>query len=142
MIKTSLNLELKMNDLTIDLYSFGYLFSGIPEDITENNGGFVFDCRFLPNPGRQPKYSELTGRDPEVEEYLQQYPEVQQFIANVISITDMAITNYRRRKFTHLMISFGCTGGQHRSVYCAEKLYKYLQTQPVKVNLHHVELDN
>ena len=130
-----------MSELTIDLYSFGYLFSGIPEDLTDNKGGFVFDCRFLPNPGRDPAYFELTGKDPEVEEYLQQFPQVQQFLENIISIMDMAISNYQTRDFTHLMISFGCTGGQHRSVYCAEQLNKYLLTQPVKVDLHHTELD-
>lgn len=130
-----------MSELTTDLYSFGYQFSGIPEDLTDNNGGFVFDCRFLPNPGRDPAYFELTGKDREVEEYLQKFPQVQQFLESIISIVDMAISNYKQRGFTHLMISFGCTGGQHRSVYCAEKLNKYLLTQSVKVDLHHIELD-
>ncbi len=130
-----------MSELTIDVYSFGYKFSGIPEDLTENNGGFVFDCRFLPNPGRDAKYFDLTGKDKEVEEYLQQFPQVGKFINSVISIIDMAVSNYKERNFTHLMISFGCTGGQHRSVYCAEQLNKYLLTQSVKVNLYHTEQD-
>ena len=130
-----------MNELTIDLYSFGYQVSGIPEDLTNNNGGFVFDCRFLPNPGRDPAYFELTGKDREVEKYFQQFPQVEQFLMSVNSIVDMAVSNYEQRNFSHLMISFGCTGGQHRSVYCAEQLNKYLQTKSVKVNLYHIEQD-
>ena len=130
-----------MSDLVVDLYSFGYQFSGIPEDLTDNNGGFVFDCRFLPNPGRESAYLVLTGKDKEVEEYLEQFPQVQKFLISVISIVDMAIANYQQREFTHLMISFGCTGGQHRSVYCAEQLNKYLLTKSVAVNLRHVEQD-
>ncbi|MBC8183621.1 hypothetical protein H8E88_21220 [candidate division KSB1 bacterium] len=130
-----------MSELVVDLYSFGYQFSGIPEDLTDNKGGFVFDCRFLPNPGRQPAYFELTGMDREVEEYLEQFPQLYQFLNNIISIVDMAISNYKQREFTHLMISFGCTGGQHRSVYCAERLNVYLLKTGVKVNLNHVEQD-
>ena len=101
----------------------------------------VFDCRFLPNPGRDPAYFELTGKDREVEKYFQQFPQVEQFLMSVKSIVDMAVSNYEQRNFSHLMISFGCTGGQHRSVYCAEQLNKYLQTKSVKVNLYHIEQD-
>jgi len=131
-----------MNELTVSLYSFGYQFSGIPEDFTDNNGGFVFDCRFLPNPGREPAYYELTGKDKEVKDYLEQFPQVQQYLDHVFAIIDMAVANYKRREFTHLMISFGCTGGQHRSVYCAERLNVYLLKKGVKVKLKHVEQDN
>jgi len=130
-----------MSELVVNLYSFGYQFSGIPEDLTDNNGGYVFDCRFLPNPGREPAYYDLTGKDKDVIEYLEQFSQVHQFLKNVISIIDMAISNYKQREFTNLMISFGCTGGQHRSVYCAERLNDYLQTKGVKVNLHHTEQD-
>ncbi len=129
-----------MNNLTIDLYSFGYQFSGIPEDSSGNNGGFVFDCRFLPNPGRETKFAGLTGKDEEVVAYLDQFPQVQLFLENVKAILDLAISNYLQRGFTRLMISFGCTGGQHRSVYCAEQIKNYLQTKPVIINLFHAEL--
>ena len=136
-----LNFGLTMSELTIDLYSFGYKFSGIPEDFTDNNGGFVIDCRFLPNPGRELEYFELTGKDNEVVEYLQRFPQVEQFFGNVKSIIDMAVANYIQRDFTHLMISFGCTGGQHRSVYFAEQMNKFLKSKPVSVNLVHLEQD-
>jgi RNase adaptor protein for sRNA GlmZ degradation len=130
-----------MSELTVNLYSFGYLFSGIPEDLTDNNGGFVFDCRFLPNPGREPAYYDLTGKDTAVINYIEQFPEAQQFMKNIYSIIDMVISNYKQREFTNLMISFGCTGGQHRSVYCAERLNDYLQKKGMKVNLNHIEQD-
>lgn len=128
-----------MTELTVDLYSFGFLYSGIPEDLSGNNGGFVFDCRFLPNPGRESEYADKTGKDIDVIEYLQKYPEVQKFIDCTKVIVDMAIENFQQRGFTHLMISYGCSGGQHRSVYCAEQLYAYLKTKPIKINLHHIE---
>jgi RNase adaptor protein for sRNA GlmZ degradation len=130
-----------MSELVVNLYSFGYQFSGIPEDLSDNNGGFVFDCRFLPNPGREPAFYALTGRDREVIDYLEPFPQVQQFLKNIFSIIDMVISNYKQREFTNLMISFGCTGGQHRSVYCAEQLKKHIHTQGVTVNLHHIEQD-
>ncbi len=128
-----------MDDLIVDIYSFGYQFSGIPEDLTENNGGFVFDCRFLPNPGRQVEYAALTGKDSKVIAYLQEYEQVDKFIRATKEIVDMAIENYLERGFSHLMVSYGCTGGQHRSVYCSEQLYKYLKSRNLNVNIHHVE---
>ncbi len=130
-----------MNKLTIHLYSFGYQMSGIPNDQTDNNGGFVFDCRFLPNPGREPEYVCSTGKDDDVIRYFQNYPVVQKFIDTTKTIINMVIENYSERGFTNLMISFGCTGGQHRSVYCAEQMYQYLKSKSVNVNLHHVELE-
>ena len=130
-----------MERLVVDLYSFGYQKSGIPRDKTENKGGFVFDCRFLPNPGREPEYEHLTGRDAEVISYLEKYPQVEVFLSAVRQIVDLAIDNYLERGFTHLMVSFGCTGGQHRSVYCAEQLKKYLEKRKISVELHHTELE-
>ena len=127
-------------NLTIDLYSFGYQFSGIPEDLSGHNGGFVFDCRFLPNPGRDAKFSHRTGKDKAVKVYLEQFPEVHKFLETAKAMIDLAIANYLKLGFTHLMISFGCTGGQHRSVYCAEQIKKYLHTKPLTVKLHHTEL--
>lgn len=127
------------NPLNVRIYSFGYHFSGIPEDTSVNNGGFVFDCRFLPNPGREAKFSSLTGKDEEVIEYLSEHEIVDRFLQQVFKIIDMAVENYRSRGFTNLMISFGCTGGQHRSVYCAEKCAAYLKSQNISVEVHHTE---
>ncbi|OQX85791.1 hypothetical protein B6D60_07285 [candidate division KSB1 bacterium 4484_87] len=130
-----------MTELVIDLFSFGYQKSGIPEDETDNNGGFVFDCRFLPNPGREPEYADLTGKDAEVISYLEKYSQVKEFLEAAKKIVDLAIENYLERGFAHLMISFGCTGGQHRSVYCAEHMRRYLAEKPITVKLHHTELE-
>jgi len=130
-----------VTDLVIDLFSFGYQKSGIPKDDTGNNGGFVFDCRFLPNPGREPGYADLTGKDAEVISYLEKYPQVEEFLQAAKKIIDLAIENYLERGFTHLMISFGCTGGQHRSVYCAERMREYLSEKPISIRLHHTELE-
>ncbi|MEE4312327.1 MAG: RNase adapter RapZ [candidate division KSB1 bacterium] len=128
------------SDLTIRLNSFGYQKSGIPADTTGNNGGFVFDCRFLPNPGREERYRSQNGRDIAVIQYLEKYPEVEQYLNNVIEIIDLAIESYIERDYTSLMISFGCTGGQHRSVYCAEQIMKHLKKRNVSIELNHVEL--
>ena len=128
-----------MKNLVVDIYSFGYHFSGTPEDISDNKGGFVFDCRCLPNPGRLRQFSDLTGKDIDVINYLNRFPEVEQFLVHIKFIIDLAVKNYSERKFEHLMISFGCTGGQHRSVYCAEQLFHYLKEKNIRVNIHHIE---
>ena len=127
--------------LTVRIYSFSYLYSGIPNDETENKGGFVFDCRFLPNPGREPEYVELTGRDSAVIEYLQRFDSVQLFLNHVFGIIDAAVKNYQEREFTNLMVSFGCTGGQHRSVYCAERLKEHLQENNIATKIQHLMID-
>jgi RNase adaptor protein for sRNA GlmZ degradation len=129
--------------LTVRIYSFSYLKSGIPRDNTLNGGGFVFDCRFISNPARLINLEALTGRDKEVIEYLENLPEMSEFIKNVVNIIDQCIKNYLNRGFTDLMISFGCTGGKHRSVYAAEKLKSYLElhyNSELKVVLKHNEL--
>ena len=130
-----------MSNLVVDIYSFGFSFSGIQNDPNGNNGGFVFDCRFLPNPGREKEYANLTGRDEPVINYLEKYPEVEKYFSHILSIIDMAIDNYQTRNFSNLMISFGCTGGQHRSVYFAERLLKYLNSKQISTKIHHVEQD-
>ncbi len=127
------------NQLHVQLFSFGYLKSGIPADKSGHNGGFVFDCRFLPNPGREQQYMSLTGKDKEVAEYLSEHKIVSQFLDQAFKIIDMAIENYQSRNFTSLMISFGCTGGQHRSVYCAEKCANYLKTKNIRCEITHTE---
>ena len=127
--------------LKIDIYSFSYKKS-LPTDKSGNGGGFVFDCRCLPNPGRYDKYKAMTGKDADVADYLNEKPEVHQFFEYVKSILAMAIENYTDRRFQHLMISFGCTGGQHRSVYFAERLCKYLKkNHAIEVQLHHCMQD-
>jgi len=111
--------------LKVRISSFSYKY-GIPEDKSGNGGGFVFDCRALPNPGRLAEYQNLTGKDNSVKQYLSAQSETGLFLASVYSIVDQAVENYINRGFENLMVNFGCTGGQHRSVYCAEQLSAHL----------------
>ncbi|HBB67971.1 MAG: phosphotransferase enzyme family protein [Elusimicrobia bacterium GWA2_56_46] len=130
--------------LTVRVSSFSYR-NGFPSDDKGHGGGFVFDCRFLPNPGREARYAPLTGRDAEVAAYLAGTPQAGVFLEDVFRLVDPAVENYLSRNFTDLMISFGCTGGRHRSVYCAERLKKHLEDKyragAVKVELRHRELE-
>lgn len=132
----------KPKGLTVDITSFSYLKYGYPKDQSGHGGGFVFDCRSLPNPGRQEAYKKITGRDKPVIDYLQKEQAVTEYLNHVFMMTGSAVDNYLVRGFDHLSINFGCTGGQHRSVYCAENLYKYLrENYRIKVNLSHKMLD-
>lgn len=125
--------------LTVQVQSFSF-HRGLPVDESGNGGGFIFDARSIPNPGREEQFKLLTGRDAPVIEYLQQQESVHQFLASVRSLVDMSVSNYLQRGFQHLMVSFGCTGGQHRSVYLAEQLARYLSKRPgVNVVLQHRE---
>ena len=129
------------DNLVVRIFSFSF-HRGLPKDESGNGGGFVFDGRSLPNPGREERFKALTGRDAPVIEYLNQQENVHQFFASALSLVDASITEYQRRHFKNLMVSFGCTGGQHRSVYLAEQLAKRLRSRPgVEVILHHRELD-
>jgi RNase adaptor protein for sRNA GlmZ degradation len=131
----------KETELTISVTSFSYK-KGIPADPSGNGGGFVFDCRALPNPGRLSEYQKLTGKDTEVIAYLEAYPAVDAFLNAAFSLVDQSVNVYLERKFTHLNVQFGCTGGQHRSVYSAERLAAHLRNNfPVKVVLRHREQD-
>lgn len=128
--------------LTINLNSFSYKKSGIPEDNSGNGGGFVFDCRFIYNPGRKEEFKMLTGKDNEVVLFLDSQPEMKKFLNNVYDIIDPAIENFIERNFTHLMISFGCTGGQHRSVYAAEKTREHINKKypGIIIKLNHNQI--
>ncbi len=125
--------------LTIHLQSFSYK-RGLPKDETGHGGGFIFDCRVLPNPGRLDEYKHLTGNDKAVIAFLEHRQEIHSFLTRVRDLISQVVENYSARNFSHLSISFGCTGGQHRSVYCANQLNKFLlEKYQVKVELSHRE---
>jgi RNase adaptor protein for sRNA GlmZ degradation len=127
--------------LTVRVSSFSF-HRGVPQDNTGNGGGFVFDARGLPNPGREERFKSLTGRDAAVIEYLEQYPAVHEYLKHAEALVNASVSNYGQRGFKNLMVSFGCTGGQHRSVYLAESLAKHLRAQNgVDVVLTHRELE-
>ena len=130
--------------LTVRIFSFSF-HRGLPQDETGNGGGFVFDGRSLPNPGREERFKALTGKDAPVIDYLNQQESVHQFLASVMSLVDASVSAYQRRGFKHLMVSFGCTGGQHRSVYLAEQLAKHLRGKSndgVEVVVRHREQEH
>jgi len=125
--------------ITVRIQSFSYK-RGIPVDDKGHGGGFVFDCRLLPNPGRLAEYKNLTGDDKPVIDYFQKKDEVNEFLGQIKKIADQAIKNYQQRNFTDLLIAFGCTGGQHRSVYCANVIADYLKNNfRVQVEVRHRE---
>jgi aminoglycoside/choline kinase family phosphotransferase len=127
--------------LVVHIFSFSFHHS-MPTDESGNGGGFVFDARSLPNPGREEEFRLLTGRDAAVIDYLNSQPSVQEFLSHATSLVDASVTTYRKRGFSSLMVSFGCTGGQHRSVYLAEQLAKHLRgTAGVEVVLQHIQLE-
>ncbi len=129
-------------NLTVRIWSFSY-HRGWPKDESGNGGGPVFDGRLLPNPGREERFKTLTGKDAPVIDYLNQQESVHRFMANVMSLVDAHVIEWQRRRFKHLMVSFGCTGGQHRSVYLAEQLAKRLRGRNgVEVVVRHRELEN
>jgi aminoglycoside/choline kinase family phosphotransferase len=127
--------------LTLRIFSFSF-HQGVPKDETGHGGGFVFDGRSLPNPGREERFKALTGKDTPVIEYLNQQESVHQFLASVMSLVDASVNSYRERGFKNLMVSFGCTGGQHRSVYLAEQLAKHFRARNgVEVAVRHLQLE-
>jgi aminoglycoside/choline kinase family phosphotransferase len=128
-------------NLVVRIFSFSF-HQALPADESGNGGGFIFDGRSLPNPGREERFKSLTGKDAPVIEYLQQQEGVHQFLASVLSLVDASVSNYQHRRFKNLMVSFGCTGGQHRSVYLAEQLAKRLRTRNgLEVVVRHLELE-
>ncbi len=129
------------NKLGVSLFSFSYRQS-IPQDHSGNGGGFVFDCRAIHNPGRYNQYKILTGKDEAVKKFLQEESDAEKFLSSVFAIVHQTINVYIKRKFAHLMISFGCTGGQHRSVYCTDRMAEYLKSIPeIEVKVRHIELE-
>ena len=127
--------------LEVKVFSFAYK-KGIPVDTTGNGGGYVFDCRAINNPGKYEHYRQFTGLDQEVIKFLEDDGGVTKFLDHVYYMVDSHVKRFMERKFTHMQVCFGCTGGQHRSVYCAEHLARHLSDSfDIKVTLCHRELD-
>lgn len=126
--------------LTVDLWSFSYK-RGIPRDFSGNGGGYMFDCRSTHNPGKYDEYKALTGRDEPVVRFLEEDGEILEFLGNVRPIVEHHVRRFLERGFSHLQVCFGCTGGRHRSVYCADRVARHLSEEfpSVKVVLHHRE---
>jgi RNase adaptor protein for sRNA GlmZ degradation len=127
--------------LAVHIYSFAYK-KGIPTDNTGNGGGYVFDCRSVNNPGKYEYYRQFNGMDPEVIKFLEDDGEIFTFLDSVYNLVDAHVKRFMERKFTNLQVCFGCTGGQHRSVYSAEHLARHLMDKfDVKVTITHRELN-
>ena len=129
--------------LVVTINSFSYIQTGYPKDETKNGGGFVFDMRGILNPGRFDDYKHLSGLDKPVKDFLEQQTKMPDFLNSVYSIIDISVEDYIKRGFDHLTINFGCTGGQHRSVYAAEAIARHLRNKfKVKINLEHTNKEN
>lgn len=125
--------------LTVHISSFSYK-KGAPDDESGNGGGFVFDCRGLLNPGRFAEFKTKTGRDKSVKDFLEQKTQMPEFLNSVFSLVDISVEDYIKRGFQSLQVSFGCTGGQHRSVYAADSLGRHLKNKyKVRTEVNHVE---
>ena len=129
--------------LLVSINSFSFIKTGYPKDETKNGGGFVFDMRGILNPGRFDEYKHLSGLDKPVKDFLEQQTKMPEFLNSVYSIVDISVADYIKRGFEHLSINFGCTGGQHRSVYAAEALARHLRNKfKVKIELNHNNKEN
>jgi aminoglycoside/choline kinase family phosphotransferase len=130
------------SNLKVRIQSFSYK-RGIPWDEKGHGGGFVLDCRALPNPGKFAEYSTVTGNDEKVIAYLKEMEEVQLFLEHSYRLIDQTVINYQQRDFTDLLVAFGCTGGQHRSVFCANQLAQHLKYKfDIEVDVRHLELES
>ena len=129
--------------LLIIINSFSFIKTGYPKDETKNGGGFVFDMRGILNPGRFDEYKHLSGLDKQVKDFLEQQTKMPEFLNSVYSIVDISVEDYIKRGFDYLTINFGCTGGQHRSVYAAEAVARHLRNKfKVKIELNHSNKEN
>ncbi len=127
--------------LTVRIFSFSF-HREQPVDPSGNGGGYVFDTRSLPNPGREARFREMTGKDAAVAEFLNREESVRRYLAGVEALVDASVEAYQQRGFQSLMVAFGCTGGQHRSVYLAEQLARHLSTKNgVEIAVRHIELE-
>lgn len=125
--------------LVVKVYSFSYK-KGIPNDDSGNGGGFVFDCRAVNNPGKYERYAHVTGLETSVKQFLEDDGEILAFLQSAYNMVDASVKRYKDRGFTNLMVSFGCTGGQHRSVYSAQKMAEHIHHKfDVEVVLVHRE---
>jgi len=132
----------ELTPLIVKINSFSYR-NGVPTDESGNGGGFVFDCRGITNPGRLEEFKVLTGRDKSVKDFIEQQTRMTEFLNSVFDIVDITVEDYIRRGFDSLIVSFGCTGGQHRSVYAADALARHLRNKfKVKIDLKHIEQEN
>jgi hypothetical protein len=123
--------------LVVKVCSFSFR-KQIPQDDSGNGGGFIFDCRGILNPGRVDSMKTQTGRDKEVKDFLEQQTKMPEFLNSVFDIVDTTVEEYIKRDFESLMVSFGCTGGQHRSVYAADAMARHLKNKfKVKIELNH-----
>lgn len=127
--------------LHIEIHSFSYKKGGIPKDNSGNGGGFAFDCRGILNPGRIDEYKAQTGKDQPVQEFLENNTEMPRFLDLIKNLVSITIDDYLARNFENLQINFGCTGGQHRSVYSAEKIAEFIREKypQTKVTVNHDE---
>ena len=127
--------------LTVSVKSFSYR-QGIPQDTSGNGGGFVFDCRAILNPGREKEYALLTGKDRAIEQFLLEKTQIEEFLDSAEKLVALSVNEYIKRGYTHLEVDFGCTGGQHRSVYSAERMASFLREAfpQINVELHHTAL--
>lgn len=133
--------EMQRHALKLKVFSFAYK-KGIPNDTSGNGGGFVFDCRAINNPGKYERYKPFTGLDAQVIKYLEDDGGILKFLDHVYELVDTSVSCYIERRFTSLMVSFGCTGGQHRSVYCAQHLAEHVSKKfGIQVELVHREQD-
>ena len=129
----------KNTPLLIKIHSFSFR-KELPRDNSGNGGGFIFDCRGILNPGRIESMKTQTGRDKEVKDFLEQQTKMPEFLNSIFDIVDITVEEYIKRDFESLMISFGCTGGQHRSVYAADAMARHLKNKfKVRIELLHIE---
>lgn len=131
--------DLQKRTLTVRVMSFAYK-KGIPNDPSGNGGGYVFDCRAVNNPGKYDRYKPFTGLDQPVIKFLEDDGEIFPFLEHAYELVDAHVKRFMERGFTNMMVCFGCTGGQHRSVYSAQKMAQHINEKfNVKVELVHRE---